>query len=182
MINQYQSQAQEVIKHLQQETSKLRTSRATSNLVEDIPIEAYDGSTMKLKELASISIPQPRTIVIKPWDKNIIKQIEKGLINCHLEFNPVLESDLLRIQLPKLTQETREKLVKKLNQIIEQAKIKLRQIRDEVKKEIENQEKNSQITEDDKYRKIEKLNKETKKFNEKIEQIHKNKKSEIMTV
>ena len=182
MLNSYKPQFESVIEHLKAELSKLRTSRATPALVEDILIDTYSGSRMQLKELASISAPEPRTLVIKPWDKGTIKDIEKGLINSALEFNPVLESDILRINLPELTQETREKLVKKLHEFLEENRIKLRGHRDEVKRDIESKQKSGDLTEDDKYTMIENLNKTTKEFTDEIEKIGKNKEEEIMTV
>lgn len=151
-------------------------------LVEDVLIEAYNGSRMRLKELASISIPEPRTIVIKPWDSSIIKQIEKGLVHSALEFNPILDSDILRIHLPELTQETRKKLVKKLHAMLEEERIKLRTIRDEIKKGIERQEKESVITEDDKYAFTEELNTLTRSFTEQIDELGKQKEAEIMRI
>ncbi len=182
MIQAHKPQFQHIITQLKDELEKLRTARATPTLVEDILIEAYSGSKMRLKELASISIPEPRTIVIKPWDPSIIKQIEKGLIHSALEFNPVLEADILRINLPELTQETREKIVKKLRTMLEEGRIKLRTIRDEVKKEVERKAKTSEITEDDKYDFIEELNTVTHSFTEQIDKLGKQKEEDIMRI
>jgi ribosome recycling factor len=182
MLNNYQTQFNQIITQLQSELTKLRTSRATPALVEDITIEAYDDSKMRLKELASISIPEPRTIVITPWDKNIIKDIERGLINANLEFNPIVETGVLRINLPELTGETRERLVKKLHTWLEDGRIKTRRLRDEIKKEIEQQQKLSEITEDDKFKLIDELNKITKEHTDQIEDLGKRKEEEIMAI
>lgn len=182
MLTAYKSQFENVIQLLKEELSKLRTSRAAPSMVENIIIEAYGGSRMQLKELASISIPEPRSLVIRPWDKNVIKDIEKGLINSNLEFNPIVETDILRIQLPELTQETREKLVKKLHGMLEQNRIKLRKIRDEAKKTIEQKHKNGEMAEDDKFSLIEDLNKMTREFSEQIDDVGKKKEEEIMTI
>ncbi|MFH1712616.1 MAG: ribosome recycling factor [Candidatus Jacksonbacteria bacterium] len=182
MLNTYKTQFENIIELLKQEITKLRTSRAAPSLVEDIAVEVYGGSRMQLKELASISVPEPRSLVIKPWDKNLIKDIEKGLINSNLEFNPIVETDILRIQLPELTQETREKLVKKLHGMLEQNRIKLRQIRDGAKKAIEQKHKNGEMAEDDKFSLIEDLNKMTREFSEQIDNLGKKKEEEIMTI
>jgi ribosome recycling factor len=120
--------------------------------------------------------------VIKPWDAGLIKEIEKGLVHSALEFNPVLESDILRINLPELTQETREKIVKKLRTMLEEGRIKLRTIRDEVKKEVERKAKTSEITEDDKYAFIEELNTLTRSFTEQIDGLGKQKEEDIMRI
>ncbi|HBH46750.1 MAG: ribosome recycling factor [Candidatus Jacksonbacteria bacterium RIFOXYC2_FULL_44_29] len=169
----------ELLKH---ELDKLRTARATPALVEDIFIETYGGSRLHLKELASISVPEPRSLLIKPWDKSIIKDIEKSLVTSALEFNPILEADQLRIKLPELTQETRGKLVKKLHMILEENRIKARGLRDDVKKEIERQQKNGDISEDDKFRQIDELNKNTKDCTDQIDHLGKTKEEEIMTI
>ena len=182
MVQIHKPKFEHITTQLKGELEKLRTSRATPMLVEDILIEVYGGSRMRLKELASISIPEPRTIVINPWDKSIIKQIEKGLVQSALEFNPILDSDILRIQLPELTQETREKLVKKLHIMLEEERIKLRTLRDEIKKGIERQTKESAITEDDKYAFIEELNTLTRSFTEQIDMLGKNKEADIMRI
>lgn len=182
MQNTYKSQYEEVITHLKTELDKLRTGRATPVLVEDILIEAYHGYKQKVKELASISVPEPRTLVIKPWDKGIIKEIEKGLINSALEFNPIVETELLRIKLPELTQETREKIIKKLRAILEENRIKIRGIRDVAKKQIETQQKSGEITEDDKFRFLEELNDCTREYTEQIDNHGKKKEEEIMTI
>ena len=162
--------------------TQIRTSRATPAMLENIPIEVYGGSRMLLKELATISVPEPRMLILKPWDKSIIKDIEKGLTKADLGYNPVVETDILRIQLPELTQETREKLVKKLKQIAEETRIKIRNTRDDIKKNIEKKFKEATITEDEKYTFIEDLNEMTKTFDAEIENLYKKKKTEIMTL
>lgn len=181
-LNTHKSSYTAVIDQLKEELTKLRTARATPNLVEDVLVEVYGGSRMKIMELATISVPETRTLVIKPWDKNIIKEIEKALISSHLEFNPILDSDVLRINLPELTEENRLKLVKKLHVMLEESRIKLRGIRDDIKKEIERQQKDGDITEDDRYSLIEELNAMTKEHTDKIEDLGKLKETEIMTI
>ena len=182
MLQTYQPQLEAVIEHLKLELQKLRTSRATPSLVDDCIVETYGGARMRLKELATVGIPEPRTIVIKPWDKSIIKDIEKALIHCTLEFNPIIEAELLRIQLPELTEETRGKLVKKLHGILEENRIKIRAIRDEVKKHIDLDARGGKIPEDDKYKLIEKLNEMTRKFSNIIDELGGKKEEEITTI
>lgn len=178
----YQPQFNQIIEQLKTELRKLRTARATPSLVEDILIEVYGGTRMRIKELASISIPEPRTISIRPWDKSVIKEIEKGLIQSALEFNPIVETDILRIQLQELTEETRKKLVKKLHAMLEDERIKIRKIRDEMKKDIETRARNKEIREDDKFAAIEELNEATREYVEKIDEQGKRKEEEIMTI
>lgn len=178
----YKTNYNQIVEHLKKELMQLRTARATPSLLENILIQVYGQSRMPIKELATISIPTPRTIVIKPWDKSIIKEIEKGLIKSELEFNPIVETDILRIQLPELTQETRQKLVKRLHHLLEEQRIKLRAVRDDAKKEIERQERAGEMTKDDKYDEVEKLNTVTREYTKEIDELGKKKEEEIMTI
>lgn len=182
MLAKYINKSESIIDQLTEQIKKLKTSRATPALVEDIIVNVYGGTKMRIKELASITVPEPRTILINPWDKNTIKNIEKGIVNSNLEFNPIIDNDVLRIQLPELTQETREKLVKQLSNTLEEYRIKIRKIRDEIKKEIENKHKEGEIGEDDKFKLIDKLNEETRKYLDRINEIGENKKEDIMTI
>src|SRR6056297_708491 len=135
-----------------QDISSIRTNRASSKLVNNILVKSY-GTKTPLEELASISVSDARTIVISPWDKNIAKEIEKALSQSDLGASPNIGQDnVIRINLPPLNQETREKIIKVLHQKLENARESLRSIRDEVKGEIEKSERNQDITEDDKYR------------------------------
>ena len=111
-----------------------------------------------------------------------IKDIEKSLVKSDLEFNPIVETEILRIQLPELTQETREKLAKKMRGMLEESRIKIRVLRDDIKREIEKKTKSSEITEDDRSSFIEELNKITREFTDNIEEMGKHKEEEIMTI
>ena len=181
-MNSYKPHFQQIVEHVKKELSNIRTSRATPALVENITIEVYGGSRMRLNEVASISIPDPHTITITPWDKSIIKEIEKSLIKSDLDFNPLLDTDFLKIHLPALTGETREKLAKKIHSILEENRIKLRSIRDDSKKEIERSEKAGDITKDDKFSEIEELNKCIREYTHTIDELGKKKENEIMTI
>ena len=178
----YETQFKQIIEHVKKELSHIRTSRATPELVENVPIEVYGGSKVRLNEVASISIPDPRTITITPWDKSIIKEIEKSLIKSDIDFNPIVDTDFLRIHLPALTGETREKLVKKIHHILEENRVKLRSIRDDAKKGIERNEKSGDLTKDDKFSEIQKLNESIREYTNTIDELGKKKEDEITTI
>ena len=169
------------IAHFGTEIANLRTGRATSALVEDIIVECY-GTKMPIKQIAAIHAPEPRLILIQPWDKSIIKEIEKVIISTRPGLNPVTDGDVIRINLPLLTEERRKELVKLLGQYAESARISIRQIRDEAWKTIQELEKEGQIREDDKFRGKDALQEAMDEYNKKIKDIAEAKEKEIMTI
>src|SRR6056297_432597 len=168
IIKQHNEEFNKAVDFGKKDMSSIRTNRANSSLVNSILVESY-GTKTPLEEVASISVPDAHTIVVNPWDKNIIKEVEKALSKSDLGASPNIGDDkVIRINLPPLNKETREKLIKILNEKLEKARESLRSIRDKVKSEIERKEREDEITEDDKYRLIEELNKKTKEKQDKI--------------
>jgi len=156
---------QKIIEDLKKELQNIRTDRATPALVENILVDYY-GTKVTLKETASITTPEPRMIMIQPWDKEAITNIESALS----DYNPKSDGQIIRINLPALTDERKQELEKQIGQLSEQARIKIRQERDKQREEIK------QIKdEDEKFRKLKELDEQTEEFNKKIEEI-KNKK------
>lgn len=181
IIEKHKIDLEQTIEHLHKEFSKLRTGRANASLVEDIPVNYY-GSSTPLKQVANISIPEARQIVIQPWDKGALNDIEKAIIDANLGLNPSKASDNLRITLPPMTEENRRDLVKVLNKISEESRVRVRKIREDIWKEIQDAEKNDLMSEDDKFTGKEALQKVVDEYNEKIESIRKKKEVEVMTV
>jgi ribosome recycling factor len=159
----------------------LRTGRATPSLVENVKVESY-GVISELMQLAAISLPEPQTIAIKPWDKNILKDIDKALRTCGLNINPVINGDIIRINFPPLTEESRKELVKMLHKKAEEARVAVRGQREKVKEEVVALEKAKEIGEDDKFQALKDLDNLTKEYNDKIKEIVDHKEKEIMTI
>lgn len=159
----------------------LRTGRASTAIVEGVTVEAY-GTRQPLKAVASISVGDSKTLNIEPWDKSIMAAVEKGIRDSGLGINPVNDGRLIRLVLPELTVERRNELIKILRQKLEQAKIAVRKVREEIRGLIIEEEKAKSITEDDKYRLQEDLEKVVKEYNEKIAAMAEQKEKEIMTV
>ena len=180
-IEKHKNDFESIEAFLKKDVSTLRIGRANPSMVENILVNSY-GAKTPIQHLASISSPDARSITIQPWDKNALKDIEKGIIEAQIGLNPVNEGNLIRITLPQLTQEDRVKIVKILNQKLEQAKVKIRIIRDRAREEILHAQKNNEITEDDKYDYLKELDEYTKKQNEVIENFGINKEKEIMTI
>lgn len=170
-----------ILQHTKEELRGLRTNRASTALIENLLIEAY-GTKTPLQQLASISVPEPRQIALEPWDRTIVKDIEKSLSASNLGVSIKNEGTLLRVSFPPLTEESRKHIVKLLNQKLEQGKITLRAHRDAARDVIMNLHKESSISEDEKYRRLEQLDKHTKDYTEKINESGKKKEEEIMTV
>ena len=166
---------------LSNDLATMRVGRANPMIVENILIEAY-GSKTPLKQLASISAPEARTILIQPWDKTISKDIEKGIVVANIGINPVNEGSQIRLTIPPLTEESRKELTKAVGEKMEKSRIAIRQIRDKVRDEISQQEKNKDITEDDKYNLQKQLDEMVKDYNEKIKLAGDKKEKEIMTI
>jgi len=180
-IEQYKEQFNKATDHLKNEISGLRTGRATPALVEDIIVEAY-GTKQQLKTLASISVADAKTLNIEPWDKSIIQAIETGIRNSQLGINPINDGKLIRLPLPELTQDRRAELIKLLHQKLEQARIVLRKLREDIRHEIDQAETNKEIAEDDHFKLQEDLEKLVKEFNEKVKEIGEAKEKEINTI
>ena len=125
-----------ILSSFREELSKIRTGRITSVVVEDIPVEVY-GTRMTIKELATIRIPEPLQILIELWDKNILGNVERALILADLGVSPVVGEGIIRLNFPPLTLEGRERLVKLVKERVEEARLRIRRARQEVRSEVE---------------------------------------------
>lgn len=170
----------EIITGLKTEVAPLRTGRATPALVENLEVEAYD-LRQPLKTLAAISTPDGRQVVIQPWDKSLIPAIEKAIRGSALGLNPVADKDMVRLPIPSLTEERKKDLVKILREKMEQARIQVRRLRDEVMKEVDAEEKAKNISEDERFRKKQEVEKKIGEGNKKIEELGAAKEKEIIT-
>ncbi len=161
----------------------LRTGRATPSLVENIVCPAYGGTQrLKVLELATITVPDPSQIIINPWDKSIIGDIRKGIVEANIGLNPSIDGEMIRIIIPPMTTEDREKYVKLLSGKLENGKINIRQVRGDAMHEIKTKFENKEITEDDKFAFEKKLQEITDEFTAKIEEMGEKKKAELLQI
>lgn len=175
-LNTEKSRFQTAIDFLSKEFSTIRTGRASTSLVEDIKVEAY-GSLMPIKSCGNISIPEARQIVIDPWDKTLLKEVEKAILAANLGFTPTNDGNVIRINLPDLTEEKRKDLVKVVGVKCENCRIEIRKIREDLKNSLKDEK-----DEDLKKSLLEDLDKITKEFNDKVEEMRKKKEEEVMTI
>jgi ribosome recycling factor len=184
-MNQYiQAKYQEysnVIDFFKKEIANLRTGRANPSILDGVLVEAY-GAKGPLSAVASITVSDAKSMIVTPWDKNVMKDIEKGLVEASLGVGVVNEGGRIRITIPSMTEENRRELVKKLNEKMEKSRISLRQVREDIKDDIEAAEENSDLNEDDKFRFIKELDEETRKFNDELKSIRDEKETDIMAI
>ena len=165
-----------VVAYAKQEAQAIRTGRANPEMVSDLKLE-YLGTPMRLKEIAAISTPDSRSLLIQPWDPNAIKAIEKALMESGLGLTPSVAGTSIRLTVPALTEERRKEYVRLLHQRMEDARIKVRHIREEVQKRL----KAADLREDDARRAKEELQKVVDDVNGKIEALMEKKEQELMT-
>ena len=163
---------------LQKELSLLRTGRASPALLDGISVDYY-GAKQPLKHLGAISAEDARTLRFKPWDIALIHQIEQEIRYANLGLQPIAEKDSLRIIFPELTQERRKSLLKVISEKLEQSRISLRQLRDEHWRAIQDQEREGKISEDDKFRSKDELQKMIDSITKELEQTALVKEKEI---
>lgn len=171
----------QIIDKLKEDFRGIRTGRAASSLVENIVVTYY-GANTPLKQMASITTPDASQIIIQPWDKNALGDIELAIRNSQLNLSPTNDGNVIRVVLPPMTQERREELVRNISKKAEEARIALRNVRGEIWDSIQKMQKSGSITEDDRYSAEEELNKTINDYNKKVEEVFKQKESEIRQV
>jgi ribosome recycling factor len=168
-----------VLDFYKNDIASIRTGRANVSLVEDIVVEAYNDK-MRIKELATITTPEPRTITIQPWDKSVVEAISGAIRKSEIGLNPVVNGQIIQLNIPSLTEERRKEFIKLLKQKTEVARVKIRHIREEIWDKVQGMERNHEIREDDKFKAREDLQKLTDDYNKKIEDLEKKKEQELL--
>lgn len=181
LIVQKKPEFDKFLNHFHTELSTLRTGRANTAIVENVSVDLY-GTANPIKNIASISVADAKTIVIQPWDKNALSPIEKSIQSANLGLNPVNDGQRIRITLPALNEERRLELVRELKQLAENTRVRVRNIREEIWRDVGKMLKNKVITEDQKYEAQEELKKLMDEYHEKIREISDKKEKEIMTI
>lgn len=181
MFDQFDEKIKKSKEHFANELKSIRTGRAHPSLLANITVDAY-GTPTPLPHLANISTPEAKLLIIEPWDKSLIKEIEKAITASSLNLNPAVDGNILRLKLPSLTEESRKNLIKIVHEKLEQARVAVRQARDEVKKQIENQKKAGAISEDEKFKNLQNLDKKTKEAIAELEKTASDKTKEVMSI
>lgn len=179
LINQRKKDFDAVVEWARNEIAGIRTGRAHSSMVEDLIVD-YMGSRLRIKELAATSTPEPRVIFIQPWDKGAIPFIESAIKNSQLGLNPISDSSGVRLVIPALTEERRKEFTRLLHQKAEEARIKSRQIREDILKKVQAAVKEKTVRENDLKNAKDDIQKVIDEFNRKIDDLMKKKETELM--
>jgi len=161
------------------EMGMVRTGRASPATVENIKVDAY-GMPTPLNQLASISVPEPQVILIQPWDKAVMAEIEKAILKSGLDLNPVVAGNVLRIPFPPLSEERRKELVKVVHAMAEECRVSIRGLRRDAREEIKSGEKDGKVSEDDSRRAQEKTQEVTDRFIAEVDKLLAGKEKEIL--
>ena len=167
-----------VLKH---ELGTLKAGRANASMLDRLRIESY-GSLVPVSQVANVSSPEPRVLLIQPWDKSTMKDIEKAILKSDLGLNPSNDGSSIRLIIPELTEETRKNLLKTVKKTGEEAKVAIRSIRRDANDKIKALKKNSEITEDEVKKSEDIIQKDTDKFIKEVDQLIDTKEKEIMSV
>ena len=180
LINQKKPSFDGVLDFYKNDIASIRTGRATPSLVEDVIVDAY-GQRMHIKELATITAPEPRSLLIQPWDKGVLSAIEGAIRKSELGLNPVVDGQVIRLNIPALTEERRKEFIKLLKQKTEESRVKIRRVREEIWNKVQAMEREHAISEDDKFKTKDDLQKLVDDYNKKIEELETRKEQELLT-
>lgn len=181
ILRDAQQRMQKAVEATRRELQGLRTGRAHPGLVEHIRVEYY-GTTVPLNQLATISAPEPRLLVIQPWDKSALRNIERALMQSELGLVPTSDGNVLRVPIPPLTEERRQDLVRLARRLAEEGRVAIRNIRREAKEMIEELEDGGEISEDEARRAQEELQKLTDRFVGEVDALLQRKEAEILEI
>ncbi len=181
IFNEMASKMEKTLTTLKTDLNKVRTGRASLALLDDIRVDYY-GTPTPLHQLASLAIPEPRLITIQPWDTTIIGEIEKAILKSELGLTPMNDGKVIRISIPRLTEERRKELVKVVKKMAEGAKVALRNIRRDANEQLKGLEKNKKISQDQLHQWMEKIQKSTDKYIQKVDEALAAKEKEILEI
>lgn len=181
IIREADSKMKKALEVLRKELATLRTGRASPALVDHLHVDYY-GSSLPINQLATIAVPEPRTLLIQPWDKGALGAIEKAILKSDLGLNPINDGQVIRLNIPPLTEERRRELVKVVKSHVEHAKVSIRNVRRDAIADLKELKESKQISEDDEKRAEEKVQKLTDEHIKQAEALGQAKEEEIMRV
>ena len=177
----FETRMQAAIDALTREFASVRTGRANAALLDAVRVEAY-GNMTPINQVASVSVPDPRTILIQPWDASQLKEIEKGIARSDLGLNPSNDGKVIRLTMPTLTEERRKQLAKTVGKFAEDARVAIRNARREANDKMKALAKDKKISEDEERRGHDQIQKATDRFTARVDELTKKKEQEVMTV
>ena len=177
----FETRMQAAVDALTREFASVRTGRANAALLDAVRVEAY-GNMTPINQVASVSVPDPRTILIQPWDASQLKEIEKGIVKSDLGLSPSNDGKVIRLTMPTLTEERRKQLAKTVGKFAEDARVAIRNARREANDKMKALAKDKKISEDEERRGHDQIQKATDRFTAKVDELTKKKEQELLTV
>ncbi len=174
-----ESRMKKSVEHVQHELARIRTGRATPALLDVVKVDYY-GSKVPLNQVATITAPEPRLLVVQPWEKRLIGDIEKAIMESELGLNPSNDGNVVRVPIPQLSEERRRELIKLVKKFCEDGRVAIRNVRRDANEHVKRLEKDHAISEDDARQALDKIQKMTDKFIEDIDAILEHKEKEIL--
>jgi ribosome recycling factor len=181
IVKEVETKMEKTLSALKTDLNKVRTGRASPALFDDIRIDYY-GTPTPLHQMAALATPEPRLITIQPWDTSIIGEIEKAILKSELGLTPTSDGKILRIAMPRLTEERRKELVKLVRKMGEGTKVAIRNVRREANEQLKGLEKNKKISQDQLRQWMDKVQASTDKFIEKVDGVLAAKEKEILEI
>ncbi|HRX15295.1 MAG: ribosome recycling factor [Spirochaetes bacterium] len=181
ILKDVESRMSKSVKALEKEFVAIRTGRANPSILDSVSIDAY-GSPMPLNQVATVSCPEARLIMVQPWDKGNIGAIEKAILKADLNLNPSNDGNVIRIQIPELTEERRKELVKQAKNKAEDCRVAIRNVRRDGNDMVKELEKDKSISEDDSKKEQDNIQKLTDKYTEMVQKLTDNKEKEILSI
>jgi ribosome recycling factor len=181
LLNEMKKDMEKVVQKLRKEYDRIRTGRASLSLLDGIRVDYY-GTPTPLNQVATLSVPEPRLLMIQPWDKGLLGEIEKAIQKSELGLTPMNDGKVIRIVIPPLTEERRHELVKVIRKMSEERKVNIRNIRREAIETLREMKKEKEITEDELFRYQQEVQEITDQYIEKVDEALKEKEKEIMEI
>ena len=180
VLKEVEAKMQGALDVLGRELAGVRTGRASTGLLEGIRVDYY-GTPTPVPQVASLSVPDPKTLLIQPWDASLLSAIEKAIMKSDLGLTPANDGKVIRLVMPPLNEERRKQLAKAVGKLAEDARVAIRNIRHEANKKLKTMEKEKKISEDDGHRGQDQIQKSTDKFIQRVDELLKKKEQEILT-
>jgi ribosome recycling factor len=180
-VKEVEAKMEKTLSSLKADLNKVRTGRASLALFDDIRVDYY-GTSTPLNQMATLSVPEPRLITIQPWDTSIIGEIEKAILKSELGVTPASDGKIIRISIPRLTEERRKELVKVVKKMAEGAKVAVRNIRREANEQLKGLEKDKKISQDQLRQWIDKVQVSTDKYIKRVDEVLAAKEKEILEI
>jgi len=180
-ISEAKSHMEKAVDAMRREFSAVRTGKASPALLDIVRVDAY-GSRMPIQQVATVNAPEPRMLIVQPWDKSLLKAIEKAIQEAELGLNPSNDGNVIRVPIPALTEERRRDMVKMLHKLAEEGRVAVRHARQEANKELKRKQQAHEISEDDARRQMDEIQKLTDTYIGRIDELLKVKEQEVLEV